>query len=181
MAVTTTTRVRRATRPVPAAVEEAAPQRRIFRQSRAAPTEDMKEKAKKVIQNRLQMIAIDADRIDYLQRRIQPEIDEKYAEIERHKKVIEEQLVIAGIPGYSDGKWEALFQSQSGKSSSEFDNKKVFDALGEEKFLQCVKVQSTKISQFMNKREIADVSTLIPPEKKPDVFVVRKVEQKKDR
>lgn len=184
MALMTRTRTRGAapapvttgrTRPAPAE----APQRKLMRASKAAPSEVVKEAQKKIIANKLQLIAMDYEKIERLQKRIQGEVDECRASIKRQEADIQEALKKSGMEGYTDGKWEALFEHQISRSTRVFDNNAVYKRLSLKDFLSVVKVQATEVKSVMNEREIEEVSEVIPGEKKPDIFVVRKVPEKK--
>lgn len=169
------------TRTAPAAAAT-APERKLFRsrtvEKKAAVSEAKKAEQIKIIQNKLQLIAMDAAKIERLQDRIRPEIEECNANIAKQKKDIETALKAADLPGYTDGIWEALFETPITRGSREFHTLAVYNALKLEDFLSVVKVQATEMKNVMNEREIEKVSTFIPGEKKDPVFVCRKVAKK---
>lgn len=168
------------TRTPPAAAT--APERKLFRsrtvEKKAAVSEAKKQEQITVIQNKLQIIAMDVAKIERLQERIRPDIEACNANIEKQKKDIAAALKAEDLPGYTDGTWEALFETPSTRGSREFNIKAVYDALKLDDFLSVVKVQATEMKNVMNEREIEQVSKFIPGEVKDPVFVCRKVAKK---
>lgn len=158
---------------------EAEAPRKLMRHTKSAPpSESVKAEQIKIIENKLQLIAMDYAKIERLQSRIQPEVEECRRAIAKQEEDIKAALEKAKMLGYSDGTYEALFETPASRSTRVFDTEAVFNALSHADFISVVKVQAMEMSKVMNEREIEEVSTVIPGEAKPPVFICRKVPQK---
>ena len=153
--------------------------RRIGRVTRAKGDPKREAKMLEMVKNHLQLIAVHQNKIDYERARIQPEINDAQAEIDRLTKVLEGEIKELKLEGYTDGSWEARFVTAPTKSTTEIDTAAVQKKLPPADFLKVVKVQITPLRTFLSEREIGQVSKTIPAKPGAVSFVVQPVKKEK--
>ncbi len=164
---------------LPQATPPVASARRMMRVTNPDRDNIAKDKALKMIENHLQLIAITQNRIDHLRKTIEPEIIKNEQEIERLKGVLETELKAAKLPGYTIGTWEARWVQSMGRSSRDVSPEVLFPKMKQEDFFKVVKVQLQQLGQFLSEREIGAIATTIPAKPGAITFVVQPVIAKK--
>jgi hypothetical protein len=155
--------------------------RRMMRVSRPTKDDSKQKKAQEMLENHLQLIAINQQKIEWLMARVLPEKLEIEAEIARLVKVVEQDLKDSGLPGYSNGEWEAKYVTDMGRESREVDVTKLQKALKPAEFLQCVKPQIALLKQFLSEREIDGISNITPAKPGETRFVCAAVKISKPK
>lgn len=109
--------------------------------------------------------------------RLERDIKSMTLNLQQSMTLAEELMKELGIESFTTANgYVGEMVTPSSRSTREFDNHKVYDVLEVEDFLASVKVQATKIKEFLSQKEIDAVSELVIPKPKPKKLKVSKGE-----
>ena len=116
-----------------------------------------------------------ADEIEKKQLRIAQLAEEIKADL----SVLHEQMVRLGVMEVRGKLGVGERYIPSSRSSTEYDKHALFDRLGLENFLECVRVNATTVKEHMSGKELQSISKKIAGEKKKETIRVKPLESKK--
>lgn len=89
---------------------------------------------------------------------------------------LDEALKANKLDDYTTELGHAFYKAQKGRVTNIVDARKFRDLVSEDDFFAAVKVGVTEARKALAQRELDKITTVIPPESKPPVLVVERIE-----